>query len=203
MNLQEILEAHKRWLRDEEGGSRAYLSGADLRSADLSGADLRSTYLSGADLRSADLSGANLRSAYLRSAYLSGADLRSADLRSANLSGAKGLLSAIDYIKEKFETTPDGIIAYKTFGSQYPPNSNWVIGPGSEIVEVVNYSRVNDCACGINVATLDWVKKNHGHEGNDIWKCLIKWEWMVGVCVPYHTDGKIRAERVLLVEIVK
>ena len=72
--LTKILDDHKKWWNGEPGGVRAYLSGADLRSAYLSGADLRSAYLSGADLRSADLSGANLRSAYLRSADLSGAD---------------------------------------------------------------------------------------------------------------------------------
>ena len=48
--LQEIIESHGRWLRNEEGGERANLRSADLSSADLSSADL-----SGADLRSADL----------------------------------------------------------------------------------------------------------------------------------------------------
>jgi hypothetical protein len=63
--LQEIIESHGRWLRNEEGGERA-----DLRGADLSGADLRSANLSSANLRSADLS-----DAYLSDAYLSDADL--------------------------------------------------------------------------------------------------------------------------------
>jgi uncharacterized protein YjbI with pentapeptide repeats len=39
--LSEILENHKRWLKNNEEGSRADLSGADLRGADLSEADLR------------------------------------------------------------------------------------------------------------------------------------------------------------------
>ena len=43
--LQEIIKSHGRWLRNEEGGERADLSGADLRSADLSGADLRGANL--------------------------------------------------------------------------------------------------------------------------------------------------------------
>ncbi|WP_418542658.1 pentapeptide repeat-containing protein [Phascolarctobacterium faecium] len=91
--LQEIIESHGRWLRNEEGGERANLPSADLSSADLSGADLRSADLSSADLycadlSSADLSGADLRSANLRSADLSGADLRGADLRSADLRSA-------------------------------------------------------------------------------------------------------------------
>lgn len=43
--LNEILEKHKKWLNDEEGGERA-----DLRNADLSYASLRDADLSYADL---------------------------------------------------------------------------------------------------------------------------------------------------------
>ena len=73
--LQEILDKHKKWLNEEEGGERADLSDADLRGADLSDADL-----SGADLIVADLRGADLSYADLRGADLSGADLSGADL---------------------------------------------------------------------------------------------------------------------------
>jgi uncharacterized protein YjbI with pentapeptide repeats len=91
--LRELIESHGRWLRDEPNGSRADLSGADLRGAVLSGADLRGAVLRGADLRGAVLSGADLRGAVLSDAVLSdavlrGADLRGADLRGAVLSGA-------------------------------------------------------------------------------------------------------------------
>ena len=48
--LQEILDKHKKWLNEEEGGKRADLRGADLRGADISGADLRRADLSDADL---------------------------------------------------------------------------------------------------------------------------------------------------------
>ena len=43
MNQQElnkVLELHKKWLIDEDGGQRANLRGANLRGADLLGADL-------------------------------------------------------------------------------------------------------------------------------------------------------------------
>ena len=83
--LQEIIESHGRWLRNEEGGERANLSSADLSSADLYCADLSSADLSGADLRSANLRSADLSGADLRGADLRSADLRSADLRSADL----------------------------------------------------------------------------------------------------------------------
>ena len=78
-DLKTILEKHKMWLNDEDGGEMADLRWADLRWADLSGADL-----SGADLSGANLSGANL----------SGADLRWADLSGANLSGVRHIESA-------------------------------------------------------------------------------------------------------------
>ena len=103
-NLKEVLEAHKRWVREDYGCteddranlSGANLSGAYLREAYLSGADLRGAnlsgaYLSGADLRGADLNGANLRGAYLSGADLRGADLNRAYLSGADLSGAKNI----------------------------------------------------------------------------------------------------------------
>ena len=46
--LREIIESHGRWLRDEEAGQRADLSGANLSRADLSRADLSCANLSGA-----------------------------------------------------------------------------------------------------------------------------------------------------------
>lgn len=83
--LQEILDKHKKWLNNEDGGEYANLRGADLRGADLGGANLKGAYLKGADLRGANLKGADLRSAYLRSANLKGADLSDADLRGADI----------------------------------------------------------------------------------------------------------------------
>ena len=196
--LNEILAAHKKWLNDEPGGGCA-----DLRCADLSGADLRCAGLSGANLRCADLSGADLRCADLSGANLSGANLRCADLSGADLSGAKELLSAVNYMEAHFERTSDGYIAYKIFGGEYAVPESWKIENGSVITENVDFNRTNECGCGINVAPLEWVKKNYWYKNRDIWKVLIRWEWLCGVCVPYNTDGKIRCERVELVEVVK
>ena len=240
MDIEKILDLHKKWLIGEPGGERANLSNADLRyadlsnanlryanlsnanlsnadlsnadlryadlsNADLSNADLRYANLSNADLRYADLSNADLSNADLRYANLRYADLRYADLRYANLSNANlseadGLLSTIDYLTKHFERTNEGFIAYKTFRGHYNPPKKWVIQPGSIITENVNFDRCNDCGCGINVAPLEWVK---AHYRGDIWKVLIRFEWLVGVCVPYHTDGKIRCERVELIEKVE
>ena len=176
---------------------RANLSDANLRGADLSGANLRR-----ANLRDADLSDANLSDANLSRADLSGANLSRANLRDANLSGAKELLSAIAYIDAHFERTDKGYIAYKTFNSQYNAPDTWDIKPDSVIAENVNPNRTTTCGCGINVAPLAWVRGNNNASA-EIWKVLIEWPWLSGVVVPYGTDGKIRCEKVRLLEVVE
>ena len=178
--LKEVLEAHRKWLDDEEGGERANLSRADLSGADLSGADLSEADLRWADLRWADLSGA--------------------DLSRANLSGAKGLSLASDILSDLFKVTKDGIIAYKIFGAERCTPESWTLEPGAVITENVNHCRTNDCGCGINVDTLDWLKRTfHG----EIWEVLIRWEWLPDVCVPYGTTGKIRCGKCELVKVVE
>ena len=97
--LNEILDKHKKWLENVDGGERANLSGAylsganlyraDLSVADLSGANMYRADLSGADLSGADLSGANMSRANLSVADLSGANMSRANLSGAYLSGAK------------------------------------------------------------------------------------------------------------------
>ena len=207
--LAEILENHKKWIMND-GGCRANLSGANLSRADLRGADLSRADLSGADLSRADLSGADLSGADLRGADLSGADLSGANLRGADLSGAnlsganlsraKGLLDTVNYMEAHFERGERGYIVYKTFGGNYEPPTEWEIKPESIITETVNFDRCTECGSGINVAPLEWVKREYPNK--QIWKCLIEWPWLVGVCVPYSTDGKIRCSRVRLLEVV-
>ena len=187
--LAEILENHKKWLAND-GGFRANLSGADLSGANLSEADLRWANLSGADLSGANLSEADLR----------WADLSGANLSGANLSGAKGLLETVNFMEAHFARVDCGYIVYKTFGGSYEPPDEWKIEPQSIIEETVNFDRCTECGSGINVAPLEWVRENYPN--NEIWKCLIEWPWLVGVCVPYSTDGKIRCSRVRLLEVV-
>ena len=229
--LEEILEKHAHWLQEDKDGIRANLSDAnlreadfreanlsdanlrfadlrdtDFREADLSYADLRFADLCGADLSDANLSDANLRFADLRGADLKGADLKGADLKGADLkgvklSGCKGLLSPIDYLKKNFEKTKEGYICYKTFNSTYTTPEYWKIKKGNIISEAVNPCRTTDCGCGVNIGTLEWVKDNNPGDA-EIWKCLIRWEWLAGVVVPYHTNGKIRCEKAQLLEVI-
>jgi hypothetical protein len=177
--------------------SGATLSGADLSGADLSGADLSWANLSGATLSGADLSGANLSEADLSGATLSGADLSGANLSGANLSRAKGIFDGCAWMLKNFRKTRHGLIVYKSFGSNYSPTPEWKIEPGSVISENVNPSPTEDCGCGINVATKEWVQRNY--PSATIWRCLIRWAWLPSVVVPYNTDGKIRCGRVQLI----
>ena len=132
--------------------------------------------------------------------YLIGADLTDANLRGANLSGSQGLLDAINYMEAHFERTNDGYIAYKSFNSTYCAPDRWNIAPGEIIDETVNADRTCECGCGINVAPLDWVRRDN--RGTP-YKLLIRWEWLPGVVVPYNTDGKIRCSRAQIIEVVQ
>ena len=194
-DLDKILELHKKWLNGDPDGKRAYLRGSNLRQSNLSGCDLRGCNLSGCNLSGCDLSGCDLSGSDLSHSNLSGSDLRG-----CNLSGCKGLVSPIRYMEENFYRCADGYIAYKTFNLIFCAPCRWILQPGAVIEETVNANRTDTCGCGINVAPLDWVKQRYD---TGIWKVLIRWEWLPGVCVPYNTDGNIRCERVQLLEIVE
>lgn len=198
--LKVILEKHYLWLNGEEGGEKADLNDENLSGADLRYADLRCANLRYTDLSYANLSYANLTEADLRGADLSEANLNHADLSETNLSEAVGILSAIDYMAANFKRTSEGYIAYKTFGAQNRVPDTWKIEAGSVISENINPDRCCEFGSGINVAPLENVKSNYKGE---IWKVLIRWEWLCGVVVPYHTNGKVRCERVELLEVVE
>ena len=213
--LDEILEKHEKWLAGEPDGERAIINDCDLYGLDLSGRNMRYCDLSYCDLRSCDLSGSDLRkckiigsemsNSNLRFCNMSNSDLSDSDMigcnmRECNLSGCTGLVSPIQYMEKNFERSADGYIAYKVFNAQYLAPGRWILQPGAVIEETVNANRTDDCGCGINVAPLNWVYENYSSE---VWKVLIRWEWLPGVCVPYNTDGNIRCERVELIEIVQ
>ena len=186
--------------------SAALVYGADLRWANLSGAHLRGANLRGANLRGADLSwadlrGANLRGANLRGADLSGANLRGADLSGANISGAKGLPDTLSWFTKHFKKTKDGMLVYKCFGKEFASPSRWKLSPGSIITENCNPNPTDDCGCGINFATRAWIMENYPHA--TIWRCLIRWEWLPGVVIPWGTDGKARCSKLQLLKVMR
>ena len=146
----------------------------------------------------ADLSGANLSRA-----DLSCANLRYANLSGADLSGAKGILDAAEWMKENFVSTSEGVIVYKAFGDTiYAAPERWEVAEGKYITEVCNPNRTDDCGCGVNFGTLEWIHSNIDNP-TPIWKCLIEWIDLVSVVVPYNTDGKARCERLKLIERIE
>ena len=184
----------------------ATLYNANLNRAYLGNADLHGAEMIWTDLHEADLSGANLRGADMWETYLAGADLsnaclRDANLRGAYLSGAKGLLSPSKYLSRHFEPTSEGIIAYKQFGVNFDPPDRWEQKAGAILTDVCDQDRRAACSYGINVATLDWLKEN-GTGGRKVWKVLIPWEWAPGIVVPLGTDGKIRCDHCVLVNVL-
>jgi hypothetical protein len=182
------------------------LCAADLRGADLCAADLRGADLRVADLRRTDLCGANLRStnlcgADLCGADLCGADLCRADLRRANLSQAKGIPTAKSFLSQ-FEQTRWGLIVFKAIGQTYfGTPTTWKIQELAFIEENVSATPTVECGCGVNFATLKWIRENL--PSSAIWKCLIRWEDLADVVVPYNTDGKARCARLQLLEEIK
>ena len=82
MITTEMIERHRLWLVEDDGGVRLEFH-ASLRRANLQDANLRRANLQGADLQYADLQDADLRDA----------DLQYADLQYANLRGAEGILN--------------------------------------------------------------------------------------------------------------
>jgi hypothetical protein len=179
--------------------SGANLNEANLRGANLSGADLRGTNLRGADLRGANLRGADLSEANLRGADLSEVNLSEADLSGANLSGANGIFNASHWFNKNFQRTEKGYIVYKAIGNtSYSKPNHWIISENSFITENVNPVVTVDCGCGVNFGTFEFVRNNF--KNSQHWECLLLFEDMPSLVVPYNTEGKCRCERLQLIK---
>lgn len=108
-----------------------------------------------------------------------------------------------EYLDEYYEKTTEGYIVYKIFNLYYKAPERWKIEPNSIITEAVNFNMDIKCASGINVSTLKWVKEEsifHPNREFEVWKCLIRYEWSMSICVPYSTDGSFRCGKLQLLE---
>lgn len=218
--LDDMLNLHRDWC-DSDGkcGKRFEFHGdlcfSDLSEAKLNGADLKDANLNGAILSHANLSEANLNGATLINANLPyvnliGADLSNADLFGANLFGVdlrdvKGLMSKEEYLDKFFEKTDDGYVVYKVFGLFYDPNPDWVIEPGSVIEEPsCDMDRRFPSGAGINVAAKHYLigACANGCIRRPIWRCLIRHEWLDGVCAPYTSASTLRCNKLQLIETI-
>ena len=185
------------------------LSDADLSGADLSGANLSGANLSDADLSDADLSGADLSGANLSDADLSGANLFRADLSGANLSGAylsgaylsgaiginKNLCTPLQILLEQVGkirayklVKSDGLAPFNR-GITYELDKSYEVGDAST-------DDTEQCAKGINLATLDWCMK----EWKEGYRILIAEFTREDIAaIPIGTDGKFRVFRCKIV----
>ena len=122
-------------------------------------------------------------------------------MSNADLSGAKGLLDPVEWLKANFDSDAEGVIVYKRIGdTSYSPPAHWTVEPGAYLTEVVNPTRTVECACGVNFGTRAWCEDEY--PSATLWRCRIEWWDLAGVVVPYYTDGKARAPRLKLLEIV-
>lgn len=179
---------------DRLRGRGINLEGSALQRASFSNADLAK-----ANLQYANLFGASLRGCSLQDANLFGTKLSDTDIRDVDFSGAKGLLNPIEFISQ-LEHVEDGVICYKAFGQWYDSPKHWKIQRGEIITEMCNPNVTSECGCGVNVATYKWAQDNALGE---LWRCLIRWEWLAGVTIPFNGEGKFRATTVQLLEKVR
>ena len=120
------------------------------------------------------------------------------DLTRANLSGVTGLTDPKKWLFDNFEQKEKGIIVYKAINSNhYSKPAHWNFKIGKFLEEETNFNRTDECGCGVNFGTLEWIYVNI--QNPVIWTCVILWEDLCKVCVPYGTSGKARCGRLQLV----
>ena len=85
------------------------------------------------------------------------------------------------------------LVVYKGFGQTlYQSPLKWRIKSGSAISEVCNPCRTNDCACGVNFATLHWIRKEYKEYKVVIRECYIEpWD-LVGIVVRFNRNITFR-----------
>jgi uncharacterized protein YjbI with pentapeptide repeats len=123
-------------------------------------------------------------------------------LNNINLSGSEGFYDPTQYLRDNFLLDDKGVLGFKIFGAFHPAPRHWRLDPGNFITEVANPDPTVECGCGINIGTARWVNTNRpiGMEDAQVWLCRINWIDLASVVVPITTDGKIRANRVELIE---
>ena len=195
--VRSIADLRGAYLRDADLRD-AYLRGADLRDADLRDADLRGAYLRDADLRDAYLRDADLRDADLRDADLRGADLRDAYLRDADLRGAKNINKLRCTPLMILLDQPGKIRAYKLVkGNGEGPYNGGIIYEIGKSYSVEDADCTDEqCAAGINLATLDWCMR-YWQSGYRI--LVAEFTAKDIASIPVSTDGKFRCHRCKIV----
>ena len=226
MYLKDPIEFSKERLKLHGNFDCYDFSNLDLSYADLSyckfrHANFENTKLYQARIFGSDLTNANLNNATcaltdfsystFMDAYMINTYLEKVNFYKANLSGAIGLLDPVAFLNSKFVKTNEGYIAYKTFNCYYSSPIYWEINENSILTENVDFNRSISCSYGINVSTLDealqYSRVTYERELSDyildVWKVLIKWEWLPLVVVPFNATNSFRCGIIQLLEKVK
>ena len=128
-------------------------------------------------------------------AFKSGAYLRGADLSGAYLSGANGITPELSTPLLMLLDQPGKIRAYKLVNEKNEgPINGGLKYPVGKTVKVgdADSNPLQQCAAGINVATLDWCLRE--------WKpgyriLIVEFTAKDIACIPTATDGKFRLHR--------
>jgi len=160
-NLQEVLEAHQRWLKKTGEWSeldRADFSGPNLHIRNLP-KDLFNVNLSGADFSDANLSRALLAGANLSGANFYGANLSEASLIRANLTGA----NLVDANLAEADLTEANLFGVKVFGTNFAR---------ANLSDAKNVPFI-PMACPDEGQFIAWKKAKYVHDGHYDW-CIVK-----------------------------
>ena len=172
--------------------SDVYLANSELRNVNFANSDFSFACLFEATIERCNFSNSDMFEVRLEGAKLVG----------VNLSGASNWFDPIKFMKDNFETCSDGFIVYKAINNKtYDSPRHWKIASGEYLEEVVNPSIFDACGCGVSFGTFEWVK--NAYPTSSIWRCIIEWQDLLGVVVPFHTDGKARCSRLRLLEEVR
>lgn len=197
--LNEILELHKKWLNDEEGGVRANLREADLQGARLQGANLQGANLLGAYLQHARLQGANLQ----------GADMEGADLRHARLQGANLQNAYLKYANLTNAIMPEKILKAKPGGIYYKRFNKWLINFDYPFKAGLNTLREGEtfaaderitCSYpGFHFASKEWCDRNYS--GHPL-EALIRIPENAQINEPWTGNGQASSDMIEIIKVI-
>lgn len=107
------------------------------------------------------------------------------------------------FLEQQFDRVEGGWTAYKVFAAIHTPRPEWKIEADSWIVDPnLNTDPENDCAAGVNVASsVSWIEDLLSDTPGE-WEA---WEVFIPddsiIVVPLTSDGKIRTNRLQLIEV--
>lgn len=189
--------------------------------ANLSEADMRESNLEYPDMSNSDISVLNMENSIVGRPHWNKAVAKVLP----NISGVEfyGSTSGInDSIlnryrenttleKYNFERCPEGIIVYKAFGAAVTQYLDEGLSPYPGAVLHTADCSMNGfrtISYGINVGTYEWARNTVadtvaiGKPPVPIWRCLIRHEWLDGICLPFTSNDVIRTNKLEVIGVV-